>query len=85
MIDPRALATLVCPETRQPLRLADESLIARLNRAVANGTLSTKSGQRVERPLAGGLLRQDEAMLYPIVDNIPVLLADEAIPLPPNT
>jgi uncharacterized protein YbaR (Trm112 family) len=31
--------------------------------------------------LAGGLVREDRQWLYPIVDDIPVMLVDEAISL----
>jgi uncharacterized protein YbaR (Trm112 family) len=43
--------------------------------------LKNKGGEPVEAPLAGGLVREDNTLLYPIVDGIPVLLIDEAIPL----
>jgi len=35
----------------------------------------------VDQPIGGGLLRSDNSLLYPIIGGIPVLLADEAIPL----
>ncbi len=74
---------LVCPTDHAPLRSAADSLLARLNRAIAAGGVKNRAGRLVEQPLAGGLVRADNAMLYPIVDDIPVLLADEAIPLAP--
>ena len=81
MISKELLDLLVCPADHTPLELADEDLVARLNQAVAAGGLVNKAGERVEQRLDGGLLRQDRALLYPIVDDIPVLLLDEAIPL----
>ncbi len=83
MIDKDLLDILVCPENRTPLHLADESLVDRLNRAVAGGTLKNRVGQPVQSPLEGGLVREDGTLLYPIIDGIPVLLTDEAIPLEP--
>jgi uncharacterized protein YbaR (Trm112 family) len=35
----------------------------------------------VEKQLDGGLVREDGAYLYPIEDDIPIMLIDEAIPL----
>ncbi len=84
MIDKRLLEILVCPETRTPLSLASEALVARLNHLVAAGTLVNRGGQRVEKPLEGGLVREDRRFLYPIFDGIPVLLIDEAIPFEPG-
>jgi uncharacterized protein len=79
MIDKEILSILVCPADHTPLKLADEQLLARLNRAIAAGRIKNQSGGAVEQPLAGGLVRADGALLYPIIDDIPVLLADEAI------
>lgn len=72
---------LVCPETRRPLSLADGPLLAQLNALIAAGKLRNAAGQTVERRLEGGLVRDDRAVLYPISDDIPVLLTDEAIAL----
>ena len=81
MIDPRLLDILVCPETRLPLRMADEDLVARLNQLAAQRKLRNQSGRVLESPIDGGLVRQDGTLLFPIVDGIPVMLMDEAIPL----
>jgi uncharacterized protein YbaR (Trm112 family) len=81
VIDKELLAILVCPDTRRPLRLADDQLLDRLNEAIAAGRVSNRGGQPVGQPLAAGLVREDGGVVYPIVDEIPVLLVDEAIPL----
>jgi len=83
MIDKDLLKILVCPENHTPLSLADQSLVDRLNRAVAAGNLKNRVGQPVQSPLEGGLVREDGTLFYPIIDAIPVLLIDEAIPLDP--
>jgi uncharacterized protein YbaR (Trm112 family) len=61
--------------------VADEVLIVRLNREAAEGRLRNRAGQAVEGPIQGGLIREDGRVLFPIVDGIPVMLIDEAIPL----
>lgn len=81
MIDRQLLPMLVCPKDRTPLSIADGGIVAQLNRAIAAGRVANQAGRLVEQPIDGGLLRPDKTLLYPIVDGIPVLLADEAIPL----
>ena len=81
MIGKDLLQILVCPEDRSPLTLAEGDLVERLNEAIAAGRLKNRSGQLVDKRLSGGLLRRDETLLYPIVDDIPRLLIDEGIPL----
>ena len=80
MIDPELLAILVCPETHQPLALAEEALIERTNAAIAAGGVTNAGGEAVTVALEGGLVREDGQMLYPIRQSIPVLLIEEGIP-----
>lgn len=80
-IDKDLLAILCCPDTKQDVRLADEALIAKLNEAVTRGQLKNKACKAVTEPLDGGLIRNDRKMLYPIREDIPVMLIEEGIPL----
>ena len=80
-IDKDLLAILCCPDTKQDVSLADEALIAKLNEAVSRGQLKNKASKPVTEPLDGGLIRNDRKMLYPIRDDIPVMLIEEGIPL----
>jgi uncharacterized protein len=79
--DPELLEMLACPETKEPVRLANASLIDKLNAAQKAGTLRTRGGKTVAQPLQEGFIREDRAYLYPVVDGIPVMLIEEAIPL----
>ena len=81
MISDELLAILQCPETRQPLRVADGSLIAELTRQIVAKSLVNRLGQTVESKFDGGLIREDGTCLFPIVDGIPIMLVDESIPL----
>ena len=80
-IDKDLLAILCCPDTKQDVRLADEALIAKLNEAVTHGQLKNKANKLITEPLDGGLIRADRKMLYPIREDIPVMLIEEGIPL----
>lgn len=81
MIREQLLKMLVCPETRLPLVPADPELMNRLNQAITEGLLKNRGGQTVRGLLQGGLVREDRAVLYPVIDGIPVMLVDEGIPL----
>ncbi|MEX0935583.1 MAG: Trm112 family protein [Gemmatimonadota bacterium] len=81
MLDPDLLEILVCPETKEPVALADDKLLERLNTAIGEGRVKTRGGESVEEPLESGLVREDGGVLYPVRDDIPIMLIDEAIPL----
>ena len=81
MIDKELLAILVCPTDHTPLSVADDQVIARVNRAIAAGQVKNRGGRLVEQAIDGGLLCTDSSLFYPILDGIPLLLPDEAISL----
>ena len=81
MVDQELLDILVCPETKQPVRPADADVLARLNIAIARGSVKNRGQQPVTEPVREGLLREDGLFLYPVRDDIPIMLIDEAIPL----
>jgi uncharacterized protein YbaR (Trm112 family) len=80
-LDKELLAILCCPETKQDVALASDDLITRLNARIDKGELKNKSGQVVRERLDGGLLRGDRKILYPIREDIPVMLIEEGIPV----
>jgi len=85
MIDPTFLRMLVCPGTRQPLRMATADELAVINRAVAAGTARNRGGALVVSPVSEGLVTVDGAALYPVLDGIPILLSAEAVLLHPGS
>ncbi|MFC1575159.1 Trm112 family protein [Gemmatimonadota bacterium] len=81
MVNQELLEILVCPESKQRLRVADTGTLERLNQAVEEGYLLNQGGDRVKSRIEGGLIREDGEVLYPVQDDIPVMLVDEAIRL----
>jgi uncharacterized protein len=81
MIDPELLGILRCPETHQGISVADASLVEKLNQQIAAGKLQNRGGQPLTEKIDGGLVRADGKFVYPIRQDIPVLLIDEAIPV----
>ena len=80
-VDKDLLAILCCPETKLDVSLADETLIGKLNDAVSRGVLKNRAQKPVTELLDGGLIRSDRKVLYPIREDIPVMLIEEGIPL----
>jgi uncharacterized protein YbaR (Trm112 family) len=85
MVDQELLSILVCPETKQSLRQADAALLERLNAAIGDRSVRNRGGEPVTQALQEGLVRQDGMFVYPVRDDIPIMLIDEAIPLPPES
>jgi len=81
VIDADLLEILACPQTRQPLRLAEAGELAALNECLQKGEVQNVGGDTVAEVVEGGLVREDGAILYPIRDGIPVLLVHEGIAL----
>lgn len=82
MIDKELLDIIVCPETKQDLVPAEPGLIEKINLLIEKGELRNRSKQTVTEKIDGGLIRkEDRKYLYPIRDDIPILLIDESISL----
>jgi len=79
MISAELVKMMCCPETHQELRMAEPTLISGLNDQIEKGTLKNCVGRTVAEKLETGLIRADGKVLYPIRQNIPVMLAEEAI------
>jgi uncharacterized protein YbaR (Trm112 family) len=67
MIDPELVKILCCPETRK------------LNQLLVAGKVRNQGGKAVTEEIEGGLLRADGNVLYPIRQNIPIMLVEEGI------
>lgn len=66
------LDILCCPTSKAPLRLLRADELDAVNRVLA----TRRPGQA---PLAAGLVTRDRRTVYRIEDDIPVMLADEAL------
>lgn len=81
MLSAEMLKLLVCPVSRLPLTAAPPALIERINGAIVRKVVCNHAGRAVEKLLDGGLVTSDGQSVYPIMDRIPILLADERIPV----
>ena len=80
MVDKQLLDILCCPETKQDVTLVDVEFIKRINEAIKAGKVLNRAGEPVREAIDAGLVREDRKYLYPIREDIPIMLIDEAIP-----
>lgn len=78
-MDKRLLDLLVCPLSKVPLRPLSAGELSAVNRAIAAGNVATVTGAAVTAPLAAGLITRDGRVIYPVVDDIPVMLSEASI------
>ena len=80
-VDPELLAILRCPESLQPVRLAEEAVVQRLLQQARQGALQNLQGSKVPADFEALLVREDGKRGYLVRDGIPVMLIDEAVAL----
>lgn len=80
-LEPEFLALLRAPVSLLPLRLASPAELEALNQKIRVGGMRTRGGSEIATTIDAGLVCEGEAVLFPIVDGIPILLRDEAIPI----
>ena len=78
-MDKRLLDILCCPTTKVPVRPLTRAELEALNKAIAAGDVQTTASLPVSSTLQAGLITSDGKVIYRIEDDIPVMLADEAI------
>jgi uncharacterized protein YbaR (Trm112 family) len=80
MVDKELLDILCCPETKQDVVLVEGDVIAKINNRIKEGSLKNRGGDVIKEAIDAGLVREDKKYLYPIREDIPIMLIDEAIP-----
>ena len=81
MINDKLLTILCCPDTKQSLEVSDNELLERINQGIASGLIRNRGGNIVKKEAQLFLVREDNKYAYPVQDDIPIMLIDEAIPL----
>lgn len=78
-VDGKLLEILCCPVSKTPLKALDTDKLNKLNAAIAAGEALYVGGEKVEKPLQEALITEDNKVIYPVQDNIPVLLEENGI------
>jgi len=80
-MDPNLLNIICCPVTREKLSTVTPKQLALINAEIANNTLTKLDGSIAENPQSKALINATKTLLYPIEEDIPILLENEAIEL----
>jgi uncharacterized protein YbaR (Trm112 family) len=80
MVSKDLLEILCCPETKQDLTFIEGDSIRQFNEKIKTAHIKNRGGDEIKESIDAGLLRQDKKFLYPIRQDIPIMLIDEAIP-----
>ena len=72
------LQSLRCVHTSSRLKSAEPQFSAQLNARIADERVFDALGRKIERSVDGLLVNEDASYGYPIFDEVPHLLRDEA-------
>jgi uncharacterized protein YbaR (Trm112 family) len=78
-MDRKLLDILCCPISKQPLAMVNSAELSALNKAITSGVMRKNDETAQTQALKQALITRDHKTVYRIEDDIPVLLADEAI------
>jgi len=78
-VDGKLLELLCCPVSKTPLKVLNTEKLDQLNTAIVKGEVLFVGGEKVETPLQEALVTEDHKVIYPVQDDIPVLLEENGI------
>lgn len=78
-VNGKLLEILCCPVSKTPLTVLSRQKLEKLNRAIENGEALYVGGEKVTEPLQEGLITEDGKVIYPVQDDIPILLEEKGI------
>ena len=81
MVSDELLKITRCLVTGTPLARADAELCQRVNAAIDAGKLRNRLGRTIDARIDAAFVNADGSLMYPIYNEVPQLLRDEAIEL----
>lgn len=78
-VDGKLLEILCCPVSKTPLTVLSLDKLEKLNAAIVQGEVLYVGGESVQESLPEALITEDNKVVYPVQDDIPVLLEEMGI------
>jgi uncharacterized protein YbaR (Trm112 family) len=78
-VDGKLLEILCCPVSKTPLTVLGRQKLEKLNAAIAASEALYVGGDKVVEALQEGLITEDGKVIYPVQDDIPILLEEKGI------
>jgi len=78
-VDGKLLEILCCPVSKSPLSMLGQQKLDKLNAAISAGEVLFVDGEEVEEQLQEALITADGKVIYPVQEDIPVLLEENGI------
>ena len=78
-MDQNLLNIICCPVTREKLSIATSKQLEFINSEIAKSNLTKLDGSIAEKPQSKALINATKTLLYPIEEDIPILLEGKAI------
>ena len=78
-VNGKLLEILCCPVSKTPLTILGRQKLDKLNAAIESGDALYVGGENVVDPLQEGLITEDDKVIYPVQDDIPILLEEKGI------
>ena len=78
-VNGKLLEILCCPVSKTPLTVLGRQKLDTLNSAIESDDALYVDGEKVIDPLQEGLITEDGKVIYPVQDDIPILLEEKGI------
>jgi uncharacterized protein YbaR (Trm112 family) len=78
-VDGKLLEILCCPVSKTPLQRLEASRLTILNQSIDRKTVQYIGGELVAKKLKEALITADSKVIYPVEQDIPILLAEMGI------
>jgi uncharacterized protein YbaR (Trm112 family) len=78
-VDGKLLEILCCPVSKTPLTVLGRDKLDKLNIAIDANEALYVGGEKIKTSLQEGLITTDGKVIYPVQDDIPVLLEENGI------